>query len=483
MTDTNRQSQIPNEPLQVTWDDSCFLPGGLPGSTSLSRRFAPVDPDQLVESGALYVIADGEGIDGAETGRDAIEELSEAYYRHRGASPGERLREIFIETGRRIFARPPDGDGKKTAVDLLALVVVGSSLTFANAGGNRAYLVHDGQIQLITHDPTGINELLRKGFVLVEQAEEASRQRKVVQHLGESPTPDIEVIENIPVFPGDCVLLCNEFISQRIEAREDDLLTARLDPQAILDIVLEPGQPQDLTRNQVISVLLFHDGVSPEVVSETGFPPEPAEVAAAGAEREARPVIRQRRAPGNRFLPAILLGVLFLVALALTVVFSLSRQTTQRNTPLPPVPTQTQTTVLILSPTWNRATDLPLLDARPSSEVVIESLTPIPSETTPMVEATQVIPQTADYTCVWRVEQGNSLFSIIRRFGLPYSSTEEYSYFTECDLDQETCSGKKQVIESHGSIDSGWFILIPVDDETTCNAGQGNWVSIDLPEP
>jgi hypothetical protein len=83
-----------------------------------------------------------------------------------------------------------------------------------------------------------------------------------------------------------------------------------------------------------------------------------------------------------------------------------------------------------------------------------------------------------EYACVWEIEQGNSLFSTIRRFNLPYSSSETYTYYSECDLDQGSCTGEKKVIESHGSIDAGWFIIIPVSDEARCKGGQGSWVTV-----
>jgi len=92
-----------------------------------------------------------------------------------------------------------------------------------NVGDSRAYLVRSGQIMRITSDHTLIQELLDKGEISPEQAENHPEKHVITRALGGEPTvrPDFYSFET---YPQDTIILCTDGLYGMV----DENIIARL---------------------------------------------------------------------------------------------------------------------------------------------------------------------------------------------------------------------------------------------------------------
>jgi hypothetical protein len=118
----------------------------------------------------------------------------------------------------------------------------------------------------------------------------------------------------------------------------------------------------------------------------------------------------------------------------------------------------------------------PQIKNQPAPYVELHTVTPHVAESPTVVVGTNTA--ASEMACVWGVEPGNSLFSTIRKFQLSYQDSATYYYFESCDLKAGICKGTRKEIENHSSIESGWFVIIPVDNPGACQNGNGAWVDV-----
>ena len=174
---------------------------------------------------ALYVIADGMG------GHQSGEVASSIASRTIGAvvnssligplvsgdpvardpnTCGRLLQQAILEANRRItdLARERHSDlGTTTVVALL----IGNQLTVANVGDSRAYMWHDGGLQVITRDHSLVMQLVMAGQIKPEDIYTHPRRNEIFRALGDPRLTDEEIdVYNQRLRPGDGLLLCSD---------------------------------------------------------------------------------------------------------------------------------------------------------------------------------------------------------------------------------------------------------------------------------
>lgn len=480
--DNNQQIGPEQGSLRITWEDCCSLAAGIPEDISLTVKVEPGEPGVTAKSGWLYMIADGLGREGVDAGRYVLERVVAEYYRQQSVPPSERLRIIFRSIGARLFSRAEKESAKPTPVDLTAVVILNGEITVANAGGNRAYLIHDEQAQLITHDPTRLNEMLRNGNFTVEDAQNATRQQKFFRRLGEQPETEVDIIERIPVIPGDMLLLCNRYLARRIDDEDSSILESISDPEELCSTLTAGWDFTDDQQNIILLGMRF-DEDSPAADAEEQYgefipmPVTPVRThyrsAAVSPQRPEGSVLRRNTRYSPWFAFLVLMGLLGVGLLALLIA------NFWQNSPESQL--RSAQTSAASSPTANK-----------TGVAVIAANTLIPDTTTISLETQTLAAPTAAPTlaktlpsaavegnaCVWKIETGNSLYSTIRQFDLSYADTATYFYFEDCDMTSGTCQGEKKEIESHSRINAGWYVIIPVADQAACASGKGTWVEV-----
>ena len=100
----------------------------------------------------------------------------------------------------------------------------GAQLGLAHIGDSRAYLLHDGHLQRLTHDHTWVQSLVDDGKISENEAAMHPHRSLLLKVLNGQPTndPDLAVV---PVVAGDRLMFCSDGVCGLID---DDVIEAAL---------------------------------------------------------------------------------------------------------------------------------------------------------------------------------------------------------------------------------------------------------------
>lgn len=124
------------------------------------------------------------------------------------------------------------------ATTLTACAVVGKMAYFIHIGDSRAYLIRGGEMIQITEDHSYVNDLLKRGLITPEEAEQSTERHKITRALGADRTvePDFYSRE---LEDNDLILLCS------------DGLYGEVDKEEIIDICLEEEDMTSMANSLV----------------------------------------------------------------------------------------------------------------------------------------------------------------------------------------------------------------------------------------
>jgi PPM family protein phosphatase len=198
----------------------------------------PDDPSELQTSGRLYIVTDGVG--GAAQGdlasQYAAEKVIREYYRSSQLHPGSRLRQAMRQVGNEIYHYAAENLGPvHMATTMVAAAIWEDSLTIANVGDSRAYLIRNGAVQQLTRDHNLASELVRDGVITEEEAQNSPVKSRITRSLGGELDVFVDVFPDIPLRQGDRLLLCSDGLTRY--ARPDDLL--RLTVEGTLEAAVQ----------------------------------------------------------------------------------------------------------------------------------------------------------------------------------------------------------------------------------------------------
>ena len=163
----------------------------------------------------LFVVADGMG--GAQAGEVASEIAVEAFDGGLpDGAPAEALAEIIRTANRRIHDRSrSDEQHSGMGTTCTAAYVGESDVTVAHVGDSRAYLWRGGDLTRLTRDHSLVGELVARGKLTEEQAEQHPQRSVITRALG--PEADVEVdVEVFGARDGDIYLLCSDGLTSMI---------------------------------------------------------------------------------------------------------------------------------------------------------------------------------------------------------------------------------------------------------------------------
>jgi serine/threonine protein phosphatase PrpC len=216
-----------NEDAYVVLD----LDGGREiGGGSLAR----VD---LGARGLLLAVADGMGgaRDGALASSVAIATLAQALNAASSiVDPTAALEHASYEAHRAVWdesVRQGHEGHTRMGTTLTAALVRGHTLSIAQVGDSRAYLVRQGDMTQLTNDQTMVQSLVDKGLMKPEDADNSPFKNILSQAMGHQETIEIKMSE-LELADRDLLLVCSDGLTGEISEDEikDIMLTSlRLD--------------------------------------------------------------------------------------------------------------------------------------------------------------------------------------------------------------------------------------------------------------
>jgi serine/threonine protein phosphatase PrpC len=184
----------------------------------------------------LFVVCDGMG--GAAGGEVAAQIASETFLTiarqelsEDKSSPGEGTRRALARAtaaANRSVAQRAEFDARYRGMGttLVAVRIVGSTLTAINVGDSRAYLVRAGSAMRLTIDHSYVAEQVRLGAMTEDEAESSSLQSLITRAIGAEEDVYPDLFEQ-PLHAGDTVLLTTDGLTRHVS---DDEIAKMLAP-------------------------------------------------------------------------------------------------------------------------------------------------------------------------------------------------------------------------------------------------------------
>ena len=187
--------------------------------------FIPEKEKEKLESGSLFVLADGVG--GASRGEVASKYAADLvlfeYYQNTKDKPAERLQAAFKKASADIHSYAEETDRyTKMATTMVAAVIHNNKLIVANVGDSRAYIIRQGRIKQLTHDHSVVAEMVRNGTMTEEEAEKSSIRNRLSRSIGGEKNVEVDVFPAYDLEIGDKIILCSDGLSRY--AKSEDLV-------------------------------------------------------------------------------------------------------------------------------------------------------------------------------------------------------------------------------------------------------------------
>lgn len=293
-----------------------------------------VDADRF-QRGNLYVLADGMG--GHQAGEVAshysVDALVFNYYESEWLGIEETLRSAYLQANREIYQQQvADVSFKGMGSTLVTAAIIDGSVTIANVGDSRAYILRDGLLTRLTEDHSWVAEQIRLGELTEVEGENHPNKNWITRNIGGEATIEVDFSAPLELLPDDIILLCSDGLHGPVPEREiqqilmDNWLSPDSSVQQLIAAANHHGGPDN------ISAIVVHAVSSENRLSPTSARLAPPTTAPARARQPLPPYLQnyqlQRTSPSaidsllssfglkRRYTLPIILVVLLLIITA-----------------------------------------------------------------------------------------------------------------------------------------------------------------------
>lgn len=242
--------------------------------------YEPTEEDELLNSGRLYIVADGVGgaTDGDRASRYAAQRVLYDYFQDDGPNLGERLRRAMVLASDEIYDyAESSGRFIRMATTMVAAAVHDEVLTVANIGDSRAYLIRSGQIRQITRDHTTPGMMEYHGEITEEEAMSFRGKNQLLRSLGAKRDALVDVFEE-RLEPGDTVVLCSDGLSRYATRAEILRLTSEGQSQDIVERCINYANDAGGADNISVAILRVGELI-PDGMLASYLVPQPSHLA------------------------------------------------------------------------------------------------------------------------------------------------------------------------------------------------------------
>ena len=228
------------------------------GATDVGRQRS-TNEDSYLESPPLFAVADGMG--GARAGEVASRIAVEAFGTELDdrASPEEQLARVARAANSRIHRLAQEDESRAgMGTTLTAVMIADGEVAAGHVGDSRLYRLRGKELDRLTTDHSLVEELVRKGRLSPEGAENHPQRSIITRALGPEPEVQVDTF-TCPGRDGDVYLLCSDGLTAMLAEEEVARIVreaSSLDEaaHALIDAANESGGRDNIT------VVLFRLG-------------------------------------------------------------------------------------------------------------------------------------------------------------------------------------------------------------------------------
>lgn len=139
---------------------------------------------------------------------------------------------------------------------LVAALIQGRTVTVANVGDSRAYVVNRNGIRRITVDHSLVEMMVQRGELTPERARTYPGKNYITRAIGTEPVVECDIF-NMDVERGDSLLLCSDGLTNTMDDQEILFevvhgVNKQQCCQRLLDIAKNRGAPDNVTSVMVL---------------------------------------------------------------------------------------------------------------------------------------------------------------------------------------------------------------------------------------
>lgn len=172
----------------------------------------------------LFLVADGVGGHsfGEMASRMAMTDIA-SFIKDNPILPDaeyDGIKDYFVKltlmVNRHIHDAASGSEHRGMATTLIMLYVKNDYAYVVNVGDSRAYLIRDKEISRMTEDHTFVNDLVKKGIITENQAQNHPDRNMITRAIGADETvkPDFFSFE---LYAGDVILLCTDGLYNEVD--------------------------------------------------------------------------------------------------------------------------------------------------------------------------------------------------------------------------------------------------------------------------
>ncbi len=165
--------------------------------------------------GQVIMVADGVG--GRKGGATAAEMTCRGFEEYLQnispeADPQAALKAAANRVCQEVYERAHSGDEAVEGMGstVVLILVQGKIFITAHAGDSRAYLYREGYLHRLTNDHTNAYELIARGNITEQEAEDHPESHILTRAIGKAPDVELEVSAPRPLEAGVTLLLCSD---------------------------------------------------------------------------------------------------------------------------------------------------------------------------------------------------------------------------------------------------------------------------------
>jgi PPM family protein phosphatase len=237
--------------------------------------YEPSNSEQRALYGSLYIVADGMGggAAGEVASRYAVQKALYTYYHTEPQEPGKKLRAAFAAANTDIFKYTTEHlEIGRMGTTLVAAVVRKDTLTIANTGDSRAYLLRGEEIRQVTEDHSLVARLVAEGHITPREAQQHPKKNVILYSIGGDADVIVDIFDGT-VLAGDRVLLCTDGLTRYVTDEEIQRVLTELKPTEATRRLVDMANSRGGKDN--ISVLLLTLGFEQHPRASGNLPEAP----------------------------------------------------------------------------------------------------------------------------------------------------------------------------------------------------------------